>query len=230
MRVSRQKAAANRERIIDAAGVLFRAKGFDGIGVADIMKAAELTHGGLYGHFAIANPGQPHRSICSLNVLDGAGRLYTLQPAPRKGASLVPSRGGCPTINQGAGEFVMRAGVLSALAVGLALAACAGRDPQPIATVQPQDANSDCAMINAEIQANNKRAEALASEQNGKTAQNIAAGVVGVVIWPVWFAMDTKGAAGTEAAALQARQEYLANLAAQRCAAPVPPAVTPQRR
>jgi TetR/AcrR family transcriptional repressor of nem operon len=52
MRVSREKAAEHRERIIDAAGALFRAKGFDGIGVADIMKAADLTHGGFYGHFA----------------------------------------------------------------------------------------------------------------------------------------------------------------------------------
>ncbi len=52
MRVSREQAAANRDRIIDAAGALFRAKGFGGIGVADIMKAADLTHGGFYGHFA----------------------------------------------------------------------------------------------------------------------------------------------------------------------------------
>jgi TetR/AcrR family transcriptional regulator, transcriptional repressor for nem operon len=52
MRVSRQKAAENRERIIDAAGALFLQKGFDGIGLVDIMKAAELTHGGFYGHFA----------------------------------------------------------------------------------------------------------------------------------------------------------------------------------
>jgi TetR/AcrR family transcriptional regulator, transcriptional repressor for nem operon len=51
MRVSRQKAAENRERIIDAAGALLRANGFSGIGVADIMKAADLTHGGFYGHF-----------------------------------------------------------------------------------------------------------------------------------------------------------------------------------
>jgi hypothetical protein len=99
----------------------------------------------------------------------------------------------------------------------IVLAACAGRDPQPVATVQPQDVSSDCAMINAEIEANNKRAEALASEQNGKLAQNVAAGVVGVVVWPVLFAMDLKGAASTDAAALQARQEYLAGLAAQRC-------------
>ena len=52
MRVTREQAAANRERIIEAAGELFRSKGFAGIGVADIMKAADLTHGGFYGHFA----------------------------------------------------------------------------------------------------------------------------------------------------------------------------------
>ena len=52
MKVSREKAAESRERIIAAAGALFRAKGFGGIGVADIMKAADLTHGGFYGHFA----------------------------------------------------------------------------------------------------------------------------------------------------------------------------------
>jgi TetR/AcrR family transcriptional repressor of nem operon len=52
MRVSREKFAENREKILDAAGRLFREKGFDGIGVADIMKAAGLTHGGFYGHFA----------------------------------------------------------------------------------------------------------------------------------------------------------------------------------
>ena len=51
MRVSREKFAENREKILAVAGELFREKGFDGIGVADIMKAAGLTHGGFYGHF-----------------------------------------------------------------------------------------------------------------------------------------------------------------------------------
>jgi TetR/AcrR family transcriptional regulator, transcriptional repressor for nem operon len=51
MRVSRERAAENRDRIIDVAGRLFRERGFDGIGVADLMKAAGLTHGGFYGHF-----------------------------------------------------------------------------------------------------------------------------------------------------------------------------------
>ena len=51
MRVSREKAAENRQRVLEVAGQLFREKGFDGIGVADIMKGAGLTHGGFYGQF-----------------------------------------------------------------------------------------------------------------------------------------------------------------------------------
>ncbi|WP_417845070.1 TetR/AcrR family transcriptional regulator [Thalassospira sp.] len=51
MRVSREQAAENRVRILEVASRLFREKGFDGIGLVDIMKAAGLTHGGFYGHF-----------------------------------------------------------------------------------------------------------------------------------------------------------------------------------
>jgi hypothetical protein len=84
-------------------------------------------------------------------------------------------------------------------------------------------------MIRAEIGANNVQAQKLADENGVKIAQNVAAGVVGVVIWPVWFAMDAKGAAGTEMDALKARQQYLSSLAAQRCAPgslpPQPPPV-----
>jgi len=52
VRVTRERAEANREKILDVAGTLFRERGYDGIGVADIMKRAGLTHGGFYGHFA----------------------------------------------------------------------------------------------------------------------------------------------------------------------------------
>ena len=51
MRVTREKAAENRERIVDTAARLFRERGFDGVGVDAIMKDAGLTHGGFYGHF-----------------------------------------------------------------------------------------------------------------------------------------------------------------------------------
>ena len=51
MKVSRAEAAQNRERIIQVAAKLFRERGFDGIGVAELMKSAGLTHGGFYGNF-----------------------------------------------------------------------------------------------------------------------------------------------------------------------------------
>lgn len=52
MKVSRAEATQNRERVIEVAAKLFRERGFDGIGVAELMKAAGLTHGGFYGNFA----------------------------------------------------------------------------------------------------------------------------------------------------------------------------------
>ena len=51
MRISREAAAANRDRVVKAAARLFREKGVDAIAVADLMKAAGLTHGGFYNHF-----------------------------------------------------------------------------------------------------------------------------------------------------------------------------------
>jgi TetR/AcrR family transcriptional regulator, transcriptional repressor for nem operon len=51
MRVSREKAAENRERIVETASRLFREHGFDRVGIDAIMHAVGLTHGGFYGHF-----------------------------------------------------------------------------------------------------------------------------------------------------------------------------------
>lgn len=51
MKVSKEQAAENRRRIVETAARLFREKGFDGVGVAELMKQAGLTHGGFYGHF-----------------------------------------------------------------------------------------------------------------------------------------------------------------------------------
>ena len=51
MRVSREQFRENREKILEAAGRLFRERGYEAVSVADVMKAAGLTHGGFYGHF-----------------------------------------------------------------------------------------------------------------------------------------------------------------------------------
>jgi len=51
MRVSKEKAARNREQIVISAARLFRERGIDAAGVDSITEAAGLTHGGLYSHF-----------------------------------------------------------------------------------------------------------------------------------------------------------------------------------
>ena len=51
MRVSRPTHAAHTAAILAEASRLFRAQGIDGVAVADITRAAGLTHGAFYGHF-----------------------------------------------------------------------------------------------------------------------------------------------------------------------------------
>lgn len=51
MKVSKAQAQANRAHIVEVASALFREKGYDGVGVADLMAHAGFTHGGFYKHF-----------------------------------------------------------------------------------------------------------------------------------------------------------------------------------
>jgi hypothetical protein len=62
----------------------------------------------------------------------------------------------------------MRFSTVFVAASTIALGACAGRAPQPVAIVQAQDQFSDCAAISAEVQANNNRISELASEKGAQ--------------------------------------------------------------
>src|SRR5215470_10149194 len=118
--------------------------------------------------------------------------------------------------------------MVSALALTMMLGACAGRQPAQIAVVQPQDASMDCTAIQAEVNANSSRITDLSRESSNKVAKNVAAGVAGLFIWPLWFAMDFQGAADKDTAALQSRQNYLGTLASQRHCAMQAPTLAPQ--
>ncbi|WP_233808240.1 TetR/AcrR family transcriptional regulator [Paraburkholderia sp. HP33-1] len=54
------------ERIVEVAARAIRRSGYDGTGVADIMKEAGLTHGGFYAHF-------PSREVLLAEAADRAG-------------------------------------------------------------------------------------------------------------------------------------------------------------
>src|SRR5256714_14341075 len=66
MKVSREQAAQNRERIVETAAQLFRERGFEGIGVADLMKEAGLSHGGFYGPFSFKGGFVAGGAACAL--------------------------------------------------------------------------------------------------------------------------------------------------------------------
>ena len=48
---SRAEKAESRERILEVTSRQIRQAGLDSVSIAEIMKAANLTHGGFYGHF-----------------------------------------------------------------------------------------------------------------------------------------------------------------------------------
>jgi TetR/AcrR family transcriptional regulator, transcriptional repressor for nem operon len=52
MRYPAQETAEKHDRIVKEASRLFREKGFDNVTVAEVMKAAGLTHGAFYAHFS----------------------------------------------------------------------------------------------------------------------------------------------------------------------------------
>jgi TetR/AcrR family transcriptional regulator, transcriptional repressor for nem operon len=51
LKVTKEKVSENRAALVQAAGRLFRERGIDGVGVAEISKSAGLTHGALYAQF-----------------------------------------------------------------------------------------------------------------------------------------------------------------------------------
>jgi TetR/AcrR family transcriptional regulator, transcriptional repressor for nem operon len=51
VRISKAQAQANRTRVVETAAELFRARGFEGVSVGELMGEAGFTHGGFYNHF-----------------------------------------------------------------------------------------------------------------------------------------------------------------------------------
>lgn len=68
MKVSKETAAGHREALLAAASRLFREKGFDKVGIAEIAAAADLTHGAFYTHFA------SKEALCAEAMASSMGR------------------------------------------------------------------------------------------------------------------------------------------------------------
>lgn len=81
---SQSEKAESRDRILDAAARQIRLGGLDSLSIAELMKAADLTHGGFYGHF-------PSRAALIAAALDealerGAAASVAAKPIKAGGA------------------------------------------------------------------------------------------------------------------------------------------------
>ncbi|MGT2495040.1 TetR/AcrR family transcriptional regulator [Cupriavidus basilensis] len=64
MKITKAQAQANREHVVATASKMFRERGYDGVGVADLMAAAGFTHGGF--HRTVPLQGRPDGGIGGL--------------------------------------------------------------------------------------------------------------------------------------------------------------------
>lgn len=83
-RAAAKSKEATHDRIVDAAARAIRRSGYNGTGVADIMKDAGLTHGGFYAHF-------PSREAMLAEAADRAGS-ESVTMMERIAASLPPQQ------------------------------------------------------------------------------------------------------------------------------------------
>ncbi|MBB1592614.1 TetR/AcrR family transcriptional regulator [Achromobacter sp. UMC46] len=101
--------ALSHERIVDAAARAIRREGYAGVGVADVMKEAGLTHGGFYAHFpsrdallaaAMERAGRDGAARISQRIAqrreEGASPLRAWVEAYLSDAHLKGCEGGCP--------------------------------------------------------------------------------------------------------------------------------------
>jgi TetR/AcrR family transcriptional repressor of nem operon len=132
MGVSKRQAGENRRAIIDAATRLFRERGVDGVGLAELMKAAGFTQGGFYNHFK--SKADLVDAVVATAVEDGAGQLAQALAQPLTGDEGVLDRqvnyylseahrddidGGCPVAGLAADVARLDPGAQSHFAEGL---------------------------------------------------------------------------------------------------------------
>lgn len=82
MRKSREETAQTRQRIVETGAVEFRRSGITGTGLADVMSAVGLTHGGFYRHF---DSKEALVKECLTNALDSLRASIETAVATRPG-------------------------------------------------------------------------------------------------------------------------------------------------
>jgi TetR/AcrR family transcriptional regulator, transcriptional repressor for nem operon len=179
MRRSKAQVDENRRAILDAAGRLYRERGFDAVTVAEVMKAAGLTHGAFYGYYA------SKEELIAATVADLASRE---RPSARWGESIgryLTQRhrndriGGCPVAALGPESIRQSAETRAAMTqavqgmIGRLAAAAPGNDEHE----RRADAVAACAaMVGAVILSRAVDDPRLADELLSSTREKLTTG------------------------------------------------------
>lgn len=154
---------ATHDRIVETAARAIRRGGFHGVGVADIMKEAGLTHGGFYAHFE-------SRNAMLAEALERAGR----ESAARLGASVERRRARGASPLRALVESYLADAHLAALEAGCPVAALASEMPRQAPEVQAAARTRVLALVG-------RVSDALPEGANAAQAQVIAATLVGAL-------------------------------------------------
>jgi len=124
MTTAPSRAEITHERIVDVAARVLRRNGFAGVGVADVMKQAGLTHGGFYAHFE-------SREALLAEAVERAGRESGARMRERVDASLARGESGLRTVI----ESYLSEAHLTGAESGCVVAALSSEMPRQSATV-----------------------------------------------------------------------------------------------
>jgi len=144
MKVTKAQAQANRARVVETASALFRERGYDGVGVADLMAAAGLTHGGFYKHFGSKADLMAESAACGIAQTVAAGAhadaqtfvaqyLSRAHRDARAGGCTLAALGGDAVRQSDAVRAAFAAGIEDVLGVLARGVAQEGDDPAAIA-------------------------------------------------------------------------------------------------
>jgi TetR/AcrR family transcriptional regulator, transcriptional repressor for nem operon len=182
MRRSKAQVDENRRAILDAAGRLYRERGFDAVTVAEVMKAAGLTHGAFYGYYA------SKEALIAATVADLAARARPSAPWEERIARYLSPRhrnnltSGCPVAALGPESIRQSAETRAAMTeavqgmIGKLAAAAPGNDEQE----RRAEAVAACAaMVGALILSRAVDDPGLADELLSTTREKLTTGLGG---------------------------------------------------
>lgn len=106
---------------------------------------------------------------------------------------------------------IIRSAVMASF---ILLAACGGREPEPVMVVRAEDAQKSCEVLIYDIENLEFKIHKLLPETEGKTVKNVAYGVAGFYTFFIpWLLIDFNNAEAKEYEALRQRHAHLSTIA-----------------